>query len=160
MRLRLNAVWALMVAFDGPVPVPFEGGREGSGEGGRGAGGAGGAGPVRKICNRSCTEKGRSGFSTGAGWSRRSQDSEPPGLGRRHEAAALRCQIAVAASEGGGGVRGKMRGMDAGGEGRRPEGDSAASRGTPRQFHPGGKIGRRDSTGVLRPPGEGGKQYT
>ncbi|KXZ45236.1 hypothetical protein GPECTOR_57g526 [Gonium pectorale] len=25
MRLRLNAVWALMVAFDGPVPAPFEG---------------------------------------------------------------------------------------------------------------------------------------
>ncbi|EFJ48675.1 hypothetical protein VOLCADRAFT_117582 [Volvox carteri f. nagariensis] len=25
MRLRLNAVWALMVAFDGPLPVPFEG---------------------------------------------------------------------------------------------------------------------------------------
>lgn len=26
MRLRLNAVWALMVAFEGPVPAPFEGG--------------------------------------------------------------------------------------------------------------------------------------
>lgn len=39
MRLRLSAVWALMVAFDGPVPAPggFEGALRGAGDRGRGA---------------------------------------------------------------------------------------------------------------------------
>lgn len=31
MRLKLNSIWALAVAFDGPVPAPFEGGRGASG---------------------------------------------------------------------------------------------------------------------------------